>query len=82
MTRKVTTGMTEINGCLVPGSALVLALILSMGLHLQYYHITSVLSKVRAYAYYILSYVKILTYDSKNKIRVLYYVVFEKFNTH
>ena len=37
---------------------------------------------VRAYVYCILSYVNILTCDSKNKIRVLYYVVFEKFNTH
>jgi len=32
--------------------------------------INSVQIKVRAYAYYILSYVKILTYDSKKKIHV------------
>ena len=33
-----------------------------------YFHLASASSKVRAYAYYILSYVKILMDDSKNKI--------------
>jgi len=38
----------------------------------RHYVKTTVTVKVRAYAYYILSFVKILTYYSKNKIRVWY----------
>jgi len=82
--------VTELTGCLCRCVSACMSLYLSIqstGLWLfpaMLWVIIVRQIKVRAYAY-ILSYVKILMYDSKNNIRVwyaYYYVVFEKFNTH